>query len=332
MPNQCYKIQGDRDLWIKWNYPTSQVSLCGEDLPYAFDPATVVGDPVTWHGNVREEFSLPTDRLSPLLRSPDMHVFASARPGHEEDEWIDRVVITSAAGDTVLDVSMKRNLTYFDRATMPPNAFETLSVRMDWATNGHLSVMPPADAQFTHSSGISLGFGRVRHFGQIKAGDAPRREGVYVVSNSLKVLIISSAAREYFTESKHLGMEYSHLDLEIMQVADPLSLGGILPELWGLQPMSEETKALRKNLPTEQFNDGPRRVPLKDYKIVHADETSSQENQTDLTTCNASSDDGALPNCDENQVSVGSVEGYSPARGHGRESLSQEGDDIVAAL
>lgn len=268
LQNVCWKPQGDRSLWLIWQYVPNSASLCGEPLPVAPSPS-VQGDPVTWHGlasgeHVREEFVLPPGMLSPLLQSPDMQVLASSRPGHKKDEWIDRVVVTSAVGEQVLDVAIKRNLSYFNRAALLPNSFETLDVRMDWWRSGLLSIMPPGDAQFNHWSGISMAFGRVRHFGELKAGPAPRREAVYITSSSLKILILSSAAREYFLErdgfEKYLSMEYSHLDLEIMEIGNQSDLRGILPELWGLIPMSEETKALRKE-PTDLIHglvDGPR--------------------------------------------------------------------------
>jgi len=293
LDNVCWRIQGSRVLWLKWQYPPNGGTLCGEPLPSPAPPS-VQGDPITWHGNVREEFKLPAGMLSPLLLSPDMQVLASSRPGHAEDEWIDRVVVNSAIGDQILDVSIKRNLTYFDRAALPEDSFETLDVRMEWWRDGLVAVMPPGDAQFNHWSGVTLGFGRVRHFGQLKAGAAPRREAVYVASNSLKILILSSAAREYFIErgdSFHQAMEYSHLDLEIMEIGDQSALRGMLPELWGMIPMSEETKALRK-IPS-QVKDGRRHLPAgeeRDSNVTHLESLITADGKT---------------------VPVASVEGYS---------------------
>lgn len=245
LSNVCWHPQGDRAVWVKWAYPPAGSSLCGETMPTSPSP-NIIGDPITWHGNVREEFWLPNAVLSPLIRAPDLNVFASSRPGHTDDQWIDRIVITSVANEEVLDVSIKKNLTYYDRAALPENSFETLDVKMEWMQEEKMEVMPPGDAQFDHWRGIRLGFGRVRHFGQLKAGPAPRREAIYVTSKSLKILILSSSAREYFLESGELALEFSHLDIEIMEIADESKLTGILPELWGLVPMSAETNKLRK--------------------------------------------------------------------------------------
>jgi hypothetical protein len=231
---------------MTWDYPSS-TSQCGEPVPTSIVSyyASLGGDPITYIGDRREEFDLPIGVLSTLLRSQDMQVLASARQGHAKDQWIDRIVITDSASDVVVDVGIKMNLTRFHRASLLPDAFETMDVKMEWWRRGLIEIMPPGDAQFTHWSGLSLGFGRVRHYGQ-ETGAAPRREAVIVQSKSLKILIISSAAREYFPEEASLGVEYSHLDIEVMEMKDEKQLEGILPELWGLRPMSEQTMLLRK--------------------------------------------------------------------------------------
>lgn len=332
-PGLCEHLQGNKGVYFKWEYATNPAqSVCGEAVPSP-SPSTssVSGDPVTWHGNVREEFRLPEGGvLAPLLQSPDMQVLASSRPGHAEDEWIDRVVITSAVGEHVLDVSIKRNLSYFNRAALLPNSFETLDVKMEWWRPGLVTIMPPGDAQFNHWSGISLAFGRVRHFGQPKAGVAPRREAVYIVSNSLKILVLSSAAREYFLERGDLGMEYSHLDLEIMEISDQSLLRGILPELWGLVPMSDETRALRKvPSPSEYFDDGPRATLPS---ISESRSTSTDANTTSGDNCSAV--DSAMPKkLGHGEAAVASVEGLSGQHSvESAESSVIEEASVVAAL
>jgi hypothetical protein len=187
----CHQYQGDFNVWMTWDYPTA-VSQCGESVPTSTVNyfASVGGDPVTWIGDRREEFDLPVGVLSTLLRSQDMQVLASARQGHAKDQWIDRIVIADSVSDVVVDVAIKKNLTHFHRASLLPDAFETMDVKMEWWRHGLLDIMPPGDAQFNHWSGISLGFGRVRHYGHSHAGDVPRREAMIVQSKSLKILII----------------------------------------------------------------------------------------------------------------------------------------------
>jgi len=322
-PDVCWHIQGSRNVWLKWSYPSTATTLCGETLPSPSPTPSVSGDPITWHGNVREEFWLPHTVLSPLIRSPDMQVLASSVPGHKEDQWINRIVITSGLGEPVLDVKIIKNLTYFNRGSLPPNAFETLDVKMEWWRPGVVGIMPPGDAQFNHWSGISMGFGRVRHYGQLNAGAAPRREAVYIVSKHLKILILSSAAREYFLESGHLGMEYSHLDLEIMEIADQKQITGILPELWGMLPMSEETKVLRKMPPVGDAYDELPNIKEIEGNTTGAENCSSVGGNgsspmiisTDAGSCSTS--DSQISSFSQEissgaAVPVASVEGLSP--------------------
>jgi len=215
-----------------------------------------------------------------------------------------------------------------------PDAFETLDVKMEWWRSGVMAIMPPGDAQFNHWSGISLGFGRVRHFGVSKAGGAPRREAVYVMSGSLKILILSSGAREYFIErgdSFHLANEYSHLDLEIMEIHDHDQLRGILPELWGLQPISEQTKALLKE-PKEVVNDGPvARLPLvaDSCDATNSSSTGSRNcapaPEAQTSTFSKEIENGAVP--------VASVEGLSLDSGATfKEAADPETSSLAAAL
>lgn len=345
--NQLWHIQGDVQLWMRWNYPSGGSSLCGETVPTLPVPPTIAGDPVTWYGDVREEFNLPIGELTPLLQSPHMHVHASARAGHAEDQWIDRILITSPFGEPVLDVSIKQNLTHFNRAALVPNAFETLDVKMEWWRDGLLHIMPPGDAQFNHWSGVSLGFGRIRHHGQPLPGLEPRREAVVVMSPSLKILILSSSAREYFLkpEKSNLAMDYSHLDFELLELGDTSNLRGVLPELWGLIPHSEKTKSLRKE-PSNDHADGPTFSTIAEsFPDSGGNETASVSKcsaATDgetpqilipgISSCSNASDvhDDVLAKhlSQAGSGAVASVDGYSG----GRENLPSDDLALLAAL
>merc|ERR1712187_947053 len=55
--------------------------------------------------------------------------------------------------------------------------------------------------------------------------------------------ICSSAAHEYWGNQRELSLKYAHLDLAIIEVKNFDAVTGLLPELWGMRPMSEFTKA-----------------------------------------------------------------------------------------
>jgi len=56
----------------------------------------------------------------------------------------------------------------------------------------------------------------------------------------------SSPATEYYGPLGHLALKYAHLDLAFIEVQNITSLTGLLPELWGVQPMSDSTRAYVK--------------------------------------------------------------------------------------
>ena len=53
----------------------------------------------------------------------------------------------------------------------------------------------------------------------------------------LSVLILSSSAQEFYRNGP-LAAQHAHLDLEVIHMRNESNFTGLLPELWGLQPMS----------------------------------------------------------------------------------------------
>mmetsp|Transcript_105195 Transcript_105195/g.307512 ORF Transcript_105195/g.307512 Transcript_105195/m.307512 type:complete len:816 (-) Transcript_105195:21-2468(-) len=207
---------------------TTQQTITGCSIPVA----TVAGDPITYYGNQRSEFKIPVGgMLTPLLEVPDMRVLASAVQGRGDEQWLDRVLVTTASGQEVLSVTIKDDLFDFNRSLIPANGFETLNVKMDWLFPTPLAVMPPANEYYIHWHGLRVAFGRAR--GALT--DAPRRELAMVVSQFASVYIASSSANEYY-EHPYLAYKYAHLDFIVGQMRNASTFTGLLPELWGLAP------------------------------------------------------------------------------------------------
>jgi len=202
--------------------------------------ASVAGDPITYYGQaIRREFKITAGGpLTTLLKVPDMHVLATAVEGSGEEQWLDRISVTTPAGEEVVNVAIKSNLFDFNRSALPPNAFETLSVKMDWWFSRPLAIMPPADEYYVHWHGLRVAFGRARG----TPLDAPRREMVMVVSRFVNVYITSSSAHEYY-EQAYLAYKYAHLDVLLGDMRNHSSFKGLLPELWGFtQPNAGESE------------------------------------------------------------------------------------------
>lgn len=212
---------------------TRQVQISGCGLP---NTAAVSGDPITYYGTKRNEFKVPVGgELTTLLEVPDMRVLASAVKGRTDDEqWLDRIIVMTPAGQEVVSVSIKNDLFDFNRSLVPSNAFETINVNMDWWFSMPLTIMPPANEYFIHWNGLRVAFGRARG-GALT--DAPRREMVMVVSQFANVYIASSSANEFY-EQPYYAYKYAHLDLIVGDMRNRSSFAGLLPELWGFAPPS----------------------------------------------------------------------------------------------
>merc|ERR1712224_271035 len=68
--------------------------------------------------------------------------------------------------------------------------------------------------------------------------------GVMISSGSMKLLILSTSAKEWH-EDPYLALKYSHLDLFVVEMREE-NPTGVLPELWGVQPLTNETRAMMK--------------------------------------------------------------------------------------
>jgi len=243
----CPSTNTNPNFRVVVNYPSCSGGHGGEGCIASTDPAAGVwGDPITYFGDRRQEFKLPLGVLTPMLLLPDMHVFATAFQGKGNDEqWMASALVTTPAGQEVVSVEIKRNLASFNRSRLAPNAFETILVRINGSAIVQ-KILPRPDEFFLHWTGIHVAFARIRSASgrPVQLDEPPRREAVMVTSNYAKIMIVSSSATEYYTEDPLLSLQYSHLDLMIMDMSEPSKFRGLLPELWGIAPRSSETEAL----------------------------------------------------------------------------------------
>eukprot|EP00930_Biecheleria_cincta_P039799 TRINITY_DN27323_c0_g1_i1.p1 TRINITY_DN27323_c0_g1~~TRINITY_DN27323_c0_g1_i1.p1 ORF type:complete len:559 (-),score=60.77 TRINITY_DN27323_c0_g1_i1:42-1718(-) len=214
-------------------------------------PASVSGDPITWFGNRKAEFDLPFNELTMLLRMPDLEIFAAPFLGSRKEQWIGRVVVKSTeTGANLIQVDVHQDLSSFDREAFAHQGqfeLETMSVlvgsNFTWGNN-----------QFTRPGGPSGIFSKI---GCEYKRHQPCREGVMLVGQTAKLLIASSSAREFYGEVPD-AYSHVHLDFDVFDATDGMeSFEGPLPEMWGLKPISEETrKLLTKGDPIDFVVDG----------------------------------------------------------------------------
>jgi hypothetical protein len=136
---------------------------------------------------------------------------------------------------------------YSPPQTGPKGHFETLDVSMGVGPVHDPPILTPIHDVATKIPLNFLGFNvefwkmnRNAQAAHTKIG-AARRECMEVAGASLHFFVCSSPAHEFFGWQYNLSIENAHLDLVIVQIQNSQELRGILPELWGMQPLSDET-------------------------------------------------------------------------------------------
>lgn len=216
-------------------------------------PGYVGDDPLTVYNGVMRKFDLPEGAPLLLFRTPELRLFGSGFRGADDNQYIARLNLRGASDEPVVEVAIRRNLTFFRRPAKEEEAgdedggaFETLDVNMGYFDNGAgatLGKMPPPSAYAYQYGGMTLAFGRVP--GQF-IGEA-RKEMLMIYGKSAQIAIIPTAAIEYETTQPERAVEYAHLDF-MVQPRSKDECTGILPELWGFKPISESSAALLSNI------------------------------------------------------------------------------------
>jgi len=211
-------------------------------------------DPVVWFGKESREFWLPVGQLTPIIQTPHLNMYASTFVGSPREQWIDRIVVTNSDGFRFADVRIKKSIASFNRSKILKDGFESLDVTFGMEQSPR-KVMPkatPTGSQEAHArmdlwmvvEPLSKVFNWLPYaVDQTHIGKA-RREAVVITSPDARFLIVSSAATEYSGDFSYLSVDYAHLDVHIIEMKRKQSVRGLLPELWGIQKMSNMTKAL----------------------------------------------------------------------------------------
>jgi len=203
-----------------------------------------MGDPIAAYGKKRVEFHLPVRIPTLLFQGLHMKVWGSTFPGLFGDQWLERILVLSKTDNKVIEIVIKDDLHNFNKDLQNPGEFETLKVAMWTPERTELQTMPPLHNSWDVDN-LVITFG-AQHWGEEarKHRGAPRRECVSIASVTSKLAVCSSSAHEYFGNG--IGAwEFAHLDINFANVTAETtsSLKGVLPELWGLVPVSNRTKS-----------------------------------------------------------------------------------------
>lgn len=222
------------------------------------------GDPVAMFGGQRREFWLPTGVLHPILHMPELSMMASTFPGDDGEQWFDRIVILSPGGFSLADISIK-DIATFNKTSSRKNAFETLDVRLGGAETP-VEHMPTPDFLFQRM-GVYITFMRMEEMKRPIAHQTriqrARRDVVMVACGTAHLLITASPASEYSSFRPDLAVRYSHLDIVVLEMHNHRAMKGLLPELWGIKPLSNRTKAFMVP-PETSMQNGKSDTPIDD--------------------------------------------------------------------
>jgi hypothetical protein len=224
-------------------------------------------DPIARFGDIEREFVLPPGVLTPLVYAPDMNIYGSTfEGGGPWEQWFDRIVLTPGSlyvQDRFLEIKMNHNMLALNATQVPRNQLLTIEVNM-----GYGNVSDPVSktkmAADTHIPKSFLHYEAEvrrlkRSFTKMATIGKFPRECVDLAGRSMHIHVCSSPATEYYGTFHHLSVAYAHLDIMFPEVRDYDLLTGLLPELWGTQPMSKETEALITKK-EEKSNETPKAI------------------------------------------------------------------------
>merc|ERR1711964_276406 len=101
-----------------------------------------------------------------------------------------------------------------------------------------------SNQHFAHPHNVSFHIFRLKAPEHTMDQSAPSREGVLITSASLKILVASTPAFEYYWEDRNddRALQYAHLDFDLLDMQELSSFTGLLPEVWGLVPAADQPK------------------------------------------------------------------------------------------
>eukprot|EP00933_Yihiella_yeosuensis_P064292 TRINITY_DN67644_c0_g1_i1.p1 TRINITY_DN67644_c0_g1~~TRINITY_DN67644_c0_g1_i1.p1 ORF type:complete len:468 (+),score=80.78 TRINITY_DN67644_c0_g1_i1:58-1461(+) len=224
-------------------------------------------DPIARWGDTVREFSIPPHVLTPLLHAPDMSIYGSTfEGGGSWEQWFGRLVLKTPE-DLWIDISIKPNLLEFNHSRARRDAFQTFDVLVGQGDIEQPSAIKVIEGFDTKASlnmlGWNIAFRGLKRQAPVRQTSfgGLRRECVDIGGVSLHLYICTSPADEYHGLQRHLSIQYAHLDLAVIEIKDVKEVTGLLPELWGIQPMSEssskyivEKDASAKSEQTETLN------------------------------------------------------------------------------
>jgi len=202
------------------------------------------GDPITSFKGVKTRYWLSMEHFTPMLTQGPFVVSQLAGPANpppgleaHKGAWVVATEVDMAGLDKIhIETVDPTLLLVHPNATVPPATVDAL-------TTMRLSVGGKQLAAGEHTlsmadSTVAVSAKRDPNTRRIGIGWV---EQITITADGLELRITSAKANKFADEEHQvLGL---HLDVEFLTF-DESAVRGALPEMWGLQPMSEDTKLL----------------------------------------------------------------------------------------
>jgi len=185
-------------------------------------------------------FWLPAGKMTLLLQTPEIKIYASPLQGpHEDLQWFDRFYISELNNRPLASVAIRRaglnkTLTQMRR----DRYFEQLEIKIGKDSKAKDLIIPGG----VKVDDITMSWGEVQHssFYTLRS----TMEYFYVETPSIYFHLVPAHAGNEFADDYHSMVKYTHMDFMIGEMKGESKFGGVLPELWGLKPRARETTAM----------------------------------------------------------------------------------------
>lgn len=204
------------------------------------------GDPFTSYGGKKAQFWLPLSGTTPLIACNGMQlrgaVFGTGITG-DKQQWFRRFAVYSEDRELLsVQVGGQEHAPIHGSDQVEPDAVDVSVEKHPGSaaasTIGDVSAGSPLCVLNVTATGHTVGTG-AGAAGALSyvVSKAKQVETVAVSVRGTEFTLFSSVARK-FTGAK--AAAFVHVDLKFTKIA-PAECSGPLPEIWGVQPMSEET-------------------------------------------------------------------------------------------
>eukprot|EP00931_Biecheleriopsis_adriatica_P048216 TRINITY_DN27860_c0_g1_i1.p1 TRINITY_DN27860_c0_g1~~TRINITY_DN27860_c0_g1_i1.p1 ORF type:complete len:496 (+),score=67.50 TRINITY_DN27860_c0_g1_i1:47-1489(+) len=242
----CYSENGESDSVTQYLNSDNTLIQVISGIPLTGS------DPVVRFGDRVQEFKLTPNVLTPLLQAPDFVMHGIVFAGGPSEQWFGRLILSTPDDSRWMEIKMKEDLEHVNMSKAASGTFRTMDVTLGWGSIENPSattVIPDLSFQVPfHFLGSHIAFRHVHrnHHVRFPMIHGFRRECVDIAAAAVHLYICSSPADEYHGHLRHLSLRYAHLDLAVVEIRNMNELSGLLPELWGVRPFSETSKAYAK--------------------------------------------------------------------------------------